>query len=206
MNLAKLGIGIVLLLIGVVAVALAWGEWSTVRAAAAEPQEITLEKLIERGPDGPAHLTLTDLGFIPVVKVSQRKSGGDEWAAVYIPLKPTTGPSAAPGVPLKVIIKSTHFASEAQLVEFLGQFAKERKLDVTVVPNNDANLNEKVRTALKEQSVKEKVPETDYASCLVVEDRYQPGKMNAVVFTIVAVLFLLVGSIAVLRGVRGDIG
>lgn len=206
MNVVKLGIGALLLLIGVVAVALAWGEWGTVRAAGAEPQEITLDKLIERGPEGPSHLLLTELKFLQAVKVSQGKSGSEEWAAVYTPLKPSTGPNAAKGVPLKVVFKSKHLANEAQLVEYLEQYAKDRKLDVTVVPNNDVNLSPRVRTAMKEQSDKEKLPETDYASCLVVEDRYQPSKLSAIVFSVVAVLFLLVGSLAALSGVRGDVG
>jgi len=71
---------------------------------------------------------------------------------------------------------------------------------VTVLPNTEANMSEQNRTALKE-----KMPNTTLADFIIVEDRYEPSKTMASVLSVAAVVLLLLGSVVVLRGLRGDI-
>jgi hypothetical protein len=208
MNVKNVVIGVIILLLGVFCAVGAWREWSAYRLGAGEPQEMTLRQLVERGPEGPSHLRLTDFAFIyrpagadklHLAFVAQGKSGADEWAAVLIPLGPKPeanpgGPKPPAGDPAKVLLRSTHLLHQSDLDSFIA--SKPKQFDVVVVPYT---LTEKQREALSGE-----VPNNNFADAIVVEEGYDHGITMPLAFTLAGVLFLVVGGFVLLSGLRGE--
>jgi hypothetical protein len=86
--------------------------------ASAEPEDITLAKLIARGPDGNANVHVTDLEFDKqyLTRTFKTKSGVEGvkhiWAVARVP-------GEAPGGPVRVLVKNTNVPEQSDADRFL---------------------------------------------------------------------------------------
>ncbi len=207
MNVKHVVIGAIIVVLGVCGAVLSWREWSAYRAGASEPQEITVRQLIERGA-APGHVLLSDFAFIgrkvegakegaPQVRlayIAQGKVGSEQGTVVFLPLRPKPADDKAAGEPIKVVLKSKHRTSEAELTDLLNN--KTKQLDVVVIPNT---LTEKQREALAGEA-----PSGNYTEAIVVEEGYEHGMMMALALSVVSVLFLVLGGFVLVSGLRGE--
>lgn len=94
------------------------GDASKVGETTPEPQDITLAKLIARGPEGNAHLRVTDLVLDNqyLSKNKKTKSGVESveyiWAVARVPGEP-------PGTPIRVLVKNSRVSSQSDADSFL---------------------------------------------------------------------------------------
>jgi hypothetical protein len=95
------------------------GDASKVGQVSAAPENITLAQLIARGPDGNAHLRVTDCAFDGryLSRTSKTRTGVESlmhiWAVARVP-------GEAPGTPVRALVKNTQVSSQADADAFLA--------------------------------------------------------------------------------------
>src|SRR5262245_56729414 len=130
-------------------------------AASDEPEVISLQKLIERGPEGNPNILLTE--FAPCENIVY-ESRGEHWTKVWVPVVPASGSVAQlfgkPATKVQALIVSTKARNETELGE---RFDKPQLQ--ALVTNRIASLKGKEKELLASQ-----YPGTDFEKCLIIQE------------------------------------
>jgi hypothetical protein len=151
--------------------------------ASKEPEDITLAKLIARGPDGNAHVRVSDLVFDTQYLSQTATTNGVEsikyvWAVARVP-------GEAPGGPVRVLVKNSRVSSQSEADAFLAS----RVIQGIVINKIDRPDEEDVRL------LRGAYPSFDPDKVIMVQaDREPPGQLAA--FN--GIFCLISGLIAVL--------
>jgi hypothetical protein len=94
------------------------GDAKKIGQASKEPEDITLAKLIARGPEGNAHVRVSDLAFDKQYLAHSESTNGVEsikyiWVVARVP-------GEAPGTPVRALVKNTRVSSQTDADQFLG--------------------------------------------------------------------------------------
>jgi ribosomal protein L32 len=193
-QLGSLRLPIVLAVIGGIVFFLGINEKKLSDASSAEPEQISLAKLIERGPEGNANIILTDYKICPKVVFERKTVGGQmvgEWTKIWVPIvRPTLfgfGAQAqeAEGKDIHALIFSTHVANENELVKKLA-VPQLRGL----VTNRIKSLSSKEKELLREGC-----PGIDCDRCLIIDEGRTPTSTELIT------LYLGGGGLLLLAGI-----
>ena len=181
-----IGVGVVVFLLGL-------KEWRLASASTEVPETISLQKLIDRGPDGNANIVLTNfqlcMHFVKGFKTIGGVKADDVWTKVWVPVVPRTGGigglfRATDPDNFKAIIYSEHVKNEPEMAQVLNV----PQLHGLVV-NRIASLETKEREILLQH-----YHGVDFDRCLIIEEGRAP-KSSALIF-----LFLGGGALMVVAG------
>jgi hypothetical protein len=158
-------------------------EWQMREASSAEPERISLQKLIARGPEGNPYVLLTDFEWCDDV-VYEHKGGSAPWEKCWIPVVPSGGAPAAgpfpgprfgPGAPERPAGPSpTAFRAIVMTSKVNGPGAVPGYTRQTtlkgLVTNSVMSLGSKERDLLKQG-----YPNTDFDKCIIIQDGREPA-------------------------------
>jgi hypothetical protein len=188
----RLPIGLVV--VAVILLGLGIKEKSLSDASSAEPEQISLAKLIERGPEGNANIILTDYKLCPNIVFAKKKVGGQmvgDWTKVWIPIvRPSllgfgAPAQAAAGNEIHALIYSTHVANEGELVTKL---AKQQLRGMVI--NRIQSLGSEEREHLQHE-----YPGINCDRCLIIDEGRTPTSSELIT------LFLGGGGLLLLAGI-----
>jgi hypothetical protein len=193
-QIGSLRLPIALAVIGGVVFFLGINEKKLSDASSAEPEQVSLAKLIERGPEGNANIILTDYKLCPNFIGEKKTVGGQpvgDWTKVWVPIaRPNllglgALAQAAGGNEIHAIIFSTHVSNEGEMLAKLGR----------------PPLHGMVTNRIKSLSVKEKellrqsYPGIDCDRCLIIDEGRAPTSSELIA------LYLGGGGLLLLAGV-----
>jgi hypothetical protein len=190
-----LRIVIVAIVGGIALLVFGYNEKKLADLASAEPETITLEKLLGRGPNGNVNLILTDYNicssFIKQAKSVAGVPTGD-WTLVWAPIV-VSPPGAMPqqvvqadaNLHVEALIRSSHVANEQELISKLAV----GRLPGMVV-NQVRSLNEKEKEILRTH-----YNNINFDRCIIFEEGRTP--MSAAII----MLIFAGGGAAVLIGI-----
>jgi hypothetical protein len=144
--------------------------------SSAQPEQISLQDLIARGPEGNGHVLLTQ--FVLCADMVQQTEGKkSEWTGVWIPIIPIeeADPRAAdPPTPrnIKALIFSTNIRNEAGIRNRLAKPQVQ-----ALVTNRISSLADDTRKLLRQR-----YPQTDFDRCLIIQEGRQPFSRGIVFF------------------------
>ena len=182
----RLRLGIAGLVLGGMLLFAGFREWQLGSAASAKPEDLTLEQLIARGPDGNPNVCVRD--FVLGDNFAYFTSdSGTFWTRVLVPAVPNTmGEQSAHVLIPRVIVKSTHVANEDQLDALHAR----TQLQGLVVNRIEA-LGQDERDLLVQD-----YPGIDFDKCIILEEGRETSNG--------AMLFLMAGGgLALLLGGGG---
>jgi len=148
--------GLFLLAAGGLIGALGYYETRVRWGSSVEPEDVTLEEMIQRGGEGNTHFRIRDFGLDVVGAVYEDKNG--RWSMVYVPAFPR-----APGRPLEtadqvpVIIMTGQVHSMGELIDLSNQPSL-----TGMVLNRVKSLNTEQRGLLSEN-----YPNSDFEKSLI---------------------------------------
>ncbi len=188
--------GIALAVIGIAIAVIGFNEKGLAAAASATPEEISLAKLIARGPDGNPNIILTDYVLCDNF-VFQTRNGS--WQNAWVPAVPREGQPGGfpnvgipPGIPGRAgrpaVIQALIFTIKARDENSLFQLCEQPRLPA-LVTNRIMSLGGEERRLL-EQSY----PGTDFSRCLIIQQGREPAGATKLIFMIGG------GSLAALAG------
>ena len=158
LGLAGLGVAFALLFAG-------FREWQLGAAASAQPEDLTLEALVARGPGGNPHVRVSDF-VLGDNYVYFTDDGGFRWTSVLIPAVPTTmGDQSAHVLIPKVIVKTTHVADEEQLEPLRAR----SRLQGLVINRIEELGSEEKEILLQDY------PGIDFHKCIILEEGRAPS-------------------------------
>jgi hypothetical protein len=182
----RLRLGIAGLVLGGMLLFAGFREWQLGSASSAQPEDLTLEALIARGPDGNANVRVSDfvLGDNYVYFTDE---SGIYWTSILVPAMPKTmGDQSSHVLIPKVIVKSKHVANEDQLDALHARV----QLQGMVINRIEELGSEEKEILLKDY------PGIDFTKCIILEEGRQPSDS--------AMLFLMGGGgLALLLGGGG---
>ena len=152
--------------------------------ATAEPEAFTLAKLIDRGPDGNAHVRVTDLVLDSRYLARTSKiRGGDEnikhiWAVARLPGEAADGP-------IRVLVKNTSVSSRSDADAFLSS----RSVQGLVINKIDRPSDDEVKL------LRGSYPGFDPDKVILIEvNREPPGQLASFngIFCLIAGLVVVV--------------
>jgi hypothetical protein len=168
-------IGILCLVVGLGLGYATYVEYRLGAYATKEPEEIRLQDLIARGPEGNPHVLLTDFELCDNFVYETRGGTGSPWSSVWVPIVPRGAGGAGPGQGLRpqrveAILFSGHVSDEAQL---------ERRCAVPrlegLVTNRIMSLGSEERKLLAGS-----YPGTDFSRCIIFQEGRQPASLTTV--------------------------
>ena len=161
----RLRLGIIGLVLGGMLLFGGFREWQLGSGASAQPEDITLEALIARGPDGNPNVRIRDF-TLGENYVYFTDDSNIYWTSVLIPAVPSSkGDQAAHVLVPKVIVKTTHVPSEDKLD---GLRARTQLQGLAI------NRIESLGSEEKEMLAKD-YPGIDFAKCIIFEEGRQPS-------------------------------
>ena len=162
----RLRLGIVILVLGCIMMFYGYKEWRLCTAASTTPDDITLEALIARGPDGNPNVRVSDF-MLGDNFVYFTDDSGLRWTNVLIPAVPKTmGEQSAHVLNPQVIVKTAHVASEDD-VDTLRSRPKVQGL----VINRIEELGSEEKEMLRQD-----YPGLDFNKCIILEEGRQPSE------------------------------
>jgi len=163
-------------------------------ASSHEPEQVSLAKLIDRGPEGNANIILTDYKICPNIVFEKKTVGGQmvgEWTKVWVPIvRPNllglgAAAQAAAGNEIHALIFSTHVSNEGELVAKLG-----RPPLRGMITNRIKSLSTKEKELLRQG-----YPGIDCDRCLIVDEGRTPTSAELIT------LYLGGGGLLLLAGI-----
>jgi hypothetical protein len=158
--------------------------------ASSTPQEITLQQLIARGPEGNAHIILKDFEFGDNM-VYQQDEHGTTWAKVWVPVVPHQGIREGVGgriLNIQAIVKSSKVPGQSEF----NQFATQTSIQ-GMVTNRIDSLGSEERGILQKS-----YPQTDFSKCLIVEDGRKPSSSGVILLMGAGTIVLIAGGAGLL--------
>jgi len=193
-RIGSLRLPIVLAVIGGVVFFLGINEKKLSDASSSEPEQVSLAKLIERGPEGNANIILSDYKICPNIVFEKKTVGGQmvgEWTKVWVPIvRPNllglgAAAQAAAGNEIHALIFSTHVSNEGELVAKLG-----RPPLHGMVTNRIKSLSAKEKERLRQG-----YPGIDCDRCLIIDEGRKPTSSELIT------LYLGGGGLLLLAGI-----
>ncbi len=150
-----------------------------------EPESLTVSQLIQRGPKGNAHLTLTDfeISRAEVVKVGTKTAGLiTTWEYVLIPIHPSGERTKT----LHIVVKGANVTQEKDIEQLL-----QRKSLTGLIINVFDSIPHDAQKLLRQNN-----PDTDFDSTILFQpDRSPPGTKSRHDFVIVGVILTVLALI-----------
>lgn len=179
-------IGFVLIGIGLVVLCHGYFEWTMSTRCTAEPEAFTLADLIDRGPDGNAHVSVSNFLFRENFVVQTSKYGS--WKTVWIPVAPNDEVDEPPGRQMesvRAIVKCTTVRDNRGLAALEARRAF-RGLVINKVDSLDST---------EQQLLSRHYPGTEFSRCLLIEEGRGPAATRELIgFIGGGALLTLVGS------------
>jgi hypothetical protein len=140
-----------------------------------QPEEFTAKQLIARGTEGNANVIVTDFVLCDNLVHQFNQNSPNSWTDVWIPIvaKDEAGePNVGPITPkrVKVLFYSTRIHSQNELESRLNQPRVQG-----LITNRITSLAPKIRDLLQQN-----YPETDFDTCLIVQEGRSPWGMGGV--------------------------
>src|SRR5262249_2912344 len=183
-------LGILLIVVGCILGYFTIQEGRLAATASATPQEITLQQLIARGPEGNAHIILKDFDFCDNL-VRQQSEHGTTWTKIWVPVVPRQGNREGAGGQVQnvqAIVKSSKVHGEFELNNFTQQTSLQG-----MVTNRIDSLGSEERKILQQS-----YPQTDFSKCLIIEDGRQPTSSGKILLMGAGTLVLVAGGVGLL--------
>ncbi|HVS35299.1 MAG TPA: hypothetical protein VMS17_06925 [Gemmataceae bacterium] len=179
----RLRLGITGLVLGGMLLFFGFHEWQLGTAASAQPEDLTLEALIARGPNGNPNIRVRDF-MLGDNFTYFTDDTGTYWTDVLVPAVPKTmGEQSAHVLIPKVIVRCKHVANEDQLDQLYGR----TQLEGMVVNRIESLGSDEKNFLLKDY------PDIDFDTCIILEEGRKPSNS--------AMLFLMGGGgLALLLG------
>ena len=157
----------ILLVGGGVLCYLGYQEWSLAASANATPEEITLKKLIERGPDGNPNVVITDFALGNNFVTSSRRG---RWTKVWVPVVPREDIEEVRDKGVKVesiraILCSTQVRT-AEEIQTRMNLPKVRGMVINKVASLNSGEKEQLKTSYSN---------IDFDRCLIIEEGREPA-------------------------------
>lgn len=166
----RLRLGIAGLVLGAMLLFTGFREWQLGAAASAAPEDLTLEALIARGPDGNPNVRISDF-MLADNYVYFLDDSGVSWGVVLIPAVPKTlGEQSVHVLNPKVIVKSTRVPSENELKPLRARTRMQG-----LVVNRIEALGSEEKDLLSQD-----YPGLDINKCLILEESRQPSDFGKV--------------------------
>jgi hypothetical protein len=166
----RLRLGIVVLVLGCTLLFYGFKEWRLGAVASTTPEDLTLEALIARGPDGNPNVRVSDF-MLGDNYVYFTDDSGFRWTNVLIPAMPKTmGEQSAHVLNPQVIVKTAHAASEDD-VDTLRSRTKMQGL----VINRIEELGSEEKDMLRQD-----YPGLEFNKCLILEEGRQPSEFTKI--------------------------
>ncbi|MBI3410383.1 MAG: hypothetical protein HY040_18755 [Planctomycetes bacterium] len=185
--MARVGIG--LLVVAAILGFITYTEGTLAFQSSAQPEEISLRKLIERGPSGNAHILLTDFVLCDNLVHQYKGTNKDSWTHLWIPVVPIDEVNLAAKAPLnpnnvKALFFSINIRNNVELESRLNKPKVQ-----ALVTNQITSLESKIRNLLQQS-----YPGTDFDKCLIIQEGRTPFSRGIVyLFGGGAALSLLTG-------------
>ena len=161
----RLRLGVAGLVLGGMLLFAGLREWQLGSAASDQPEDVTLEALIARGPDGNPHVRVSDF-VLGDNYVYFTDDTGTYWTSVLVPAVPNKmGDQAAHVLIPQVIVKSTHASDE----DHLNTLRARTRLQGLVVNRIEALGSEEREILAKDY------PGIDFDKCIILEEGRQPS-------------------------------
>jgi hypothetical protein len=175
-----------LVAVGLVVFSLGSDEKRLADTAAAQPQEMTLRQLIDRGPEGNPHIILSDFEFAENM-VIEKKEKSERWTKVWVPMTPLEVNLDGPPKPssVRAILLSKNVTNN----EGLAALEAKPKLNGLVT-----NLIDKLGYKEK-QLLANRYPGTNFEKCIIFEEGREPAS------TMKVYLYWAIGGAIVLAGI-----
>jgi drug/metabolite transporter (DMT)-like permease len=175
----RLAIG--LLAIGGLLAYFGYQEWKLASASSAGPQDLTVEELLARGPDGNPHVRLKNFKLGEQWEYYQYEDAND-WSCVYVPALPKGSNAAAAGAG-KVIVVTNHARNEQEFATLRTRAT----LTGTVVSAKDLGDDYK-------QPLAADYPGTDFDKSVLLQEGRQPSSQDTLVLMLGGGVGLVVGG------------
>ena len=178
-------------------------EWTLAAGASDQPEEMTLAALIQRGPEGNPHVTISDFDSAGEFVYAQKRG---TWTKVWIPIAPLIKlelppEGKLPKLPAKptavqALIYSTRVNNEKEA----DKVALQEKIQGMVI-----NLIESLGYKEKEL-LQQSYPGTDFNRCIIFELDRKPGGSTAIIYVGIAVAAIVVGVVVLFVRFRSSSG
>ncbi len=180
----RLRLGIAGLVLGGMLLFVGFHEWQLGSAASAQPEDLTLQQLIARGPQGNPNVRLRDF-MLGDNFAYFTDDTGTYWKRVLVPaVPPTMGEQSAHVLIPKVIVKTTHVANEDQLDALHARTQLEG-----LVVNRIESLGKDERDLLIQD-----YPGIDFERCIIFEEGRKPSDGTMIFLMGCGGLALLLGG------------
>jgi hypothetical protein len=180
-----IGLGIVMVVVGIILAVFGFIEHRMAAASSKQPEEISLQKLIERGPAGNPNIILTDYELCPnfVYKTKNRV-----WNAAWVPAVPRNaarqGPAGRPAV-----VQALIFTINARDQGSLYQLCQQPRLSA-LVTNEIMSMGGEEKRLLEES-----YPGTDFSRCLIIQQGREPAGPVKLLLMVGGGIFLAVSGL-----------
>ena len=166
--------------------------------SSAEPEEITLQKLIERGPDGNPYVHVGNFLLCDNMVFQHNKNNKDSWTHVWVPAVPMeevdlTVPGPLRPNNVKALFFSTKIRNEGELKARLVQPKVQ-----ALVTNKITSLDSKIRDMLQQS-----YGGTDFNKCLIIQEGRSPFSRGAVFALAGGAVVALAAGVGFLIAARG---
>src|SRR5262245_25502328 len=157
-------------------------EQAVAKESSATPEKMTLSQLIARGANGNANVQVTDFVLVPDHAIERGRKG--RVSGTWIPIVPReAGPAA--GVPrgLKVLVYSSGSSSPEGIYErAAGPHLTGLVINKIKTPNSSV-----------EDHFKASFPQTDFSTCIYIEEGREPSAGLASLMTYGGIAFIVIG-------------
>jgi hypothetical protein len=161
----RLRLGIAGLVLGGMLLFGGFREWQLGATASAQPEDVTLEQLIARGPDAQPHVRISDF-VLGDNYVYFEDDSGIYWQSVLIPAVPNNkGDQAAHVLIPQVIVKTKHVTKEDELPSFRAR----ARLEGMVINRIEGIGGEEKQILAKDY------PGINFEKCIILEEGRQPS-------------------------------
>jgi hypothetical protein len=192
-TVVRLGIG-ALVVAGILGY-MTYVEGTMALQSSATPETISLKKLIARGPDGNAHIIITDFALCENLVNQANERSKDVWTQVWIPVVPIDEVDPDARIPVtprnvKALVFSTNVRNAIEVETRLAKPSIQG-----MVTNRISSLETKIR-ALLQQSY----PDTDFDKCLIIQEGRAPFSVGLVFLTGAGAVLALLVAVALFLG------
>ena len=161
----------VLLLVGLFLADMTYTDYRLAAGATAEPEEIRLEDLIARGPEGNPHVVVTDYALCDNFVYSEPKDPQPRplWLKVWVPIVPRGTAKGEPGQRLA--------PQRVQAIIFSMRIENQEALPRLAGPRLQGMVTNRIDSVgWQEQNLLTKsYPKTDFSRWLIIQDGLEPA-------------------------------